>query len=156
MKIKEILPQIFLVTENKSEELCKIFVRFQEHYESPEFRGKYFSLNQYKKWYIKNSAVGKKTGKFSYYNDWGGFNIPSYVLEPFYEGKFGKLSAREAKLLAYFNKYRGQKFYIIGSQPKNQRVLYHEISHGLWYVNDKYKQKAENKLNENFNNYCKL
>jgi len=77
-------------------------LRFQEHYESPKFRGKIFSLEEFKRWYVANSPNGIKTGEFTYYTDWNGFNIPSYVLQPFRDGKFNPLSEQERKFLDIF------------------------------------------------------
>lgn len=77
MNCKEILPHIFHVNFSSQEELASTFLRFQEHFESPSFKGKIFSLDDYKRWYIKHSPNGQKTGEFTYYSDWSGFNIPS-------------------------------------------------------------------------------
>jgi len=56
-------------------------LRFEEYYESPRFKGRIFTFDEYRKWYVKNSPKGKKTGRFTYYSDWSGFNIPSYALK---------------------------------------------------------------------------
>ena len=104
MKVKEIIKNIFHISFSTQHELASTFLRFQEYYESPKFRGKIFSFYEYKKWYTANSPKGKKTGKFTYYKDWGGFNIPSYVLKPFYQGKFNPLSNKEKKFLRAFKK----------------------------------------------------
>lgn len=81
---KKITDKINLLVFENQKELASTFVRFQEHYESPEFAGKTFSLEEFKEWYIKNSEKGRETGEFTYYEDWSGFNIPSYVMRPFY------------------------------------------------------------------------
>jgi len=87
---------IFLLDFETQEELTSTFLRFQEFYESPEFQGKIFTLQEYKAWYTKLK------GKFSYYTDWGGFNIPSRILESFYKGKFDPLSEAEKQFLDMF------------------------------------------------------
>ena len=126
--------------------LTRTFIRFQENYESPEFRGKIFSLKEYKKWYIKNDKKSKKYGKFFYFSQWGGFNIPSYVLENFYNGKFKNITERERKILKIFEKIRGQNFYIIGIFKSNKKIqsgyIDHETAHGLFYTNKDYKKKV--------------
>lgn len=50
MKIgaREIVDRIHVATFDTQRELCSTFLRFQEHYESPEFRGKVFSLAEYR------------------------------------------------------------------------------------------------------------
>ena len=124
-------------------QLAKTFLRFQEHFESPKFQKKIFSLDEYKKWYIANSAKGKKTGKFTYYRDWGGFNIPSKILEPFYKGKFNPLSKEEKMLLRLFKNKRKKKFYIIATFKNSSRHFFkHEIAHGLFYTDLKYKKEV--------------
>jgi hypothetical protein len=94
MNIKhKILPyNIHLLVFDNQYDLASTFLRFQEHYESPEFAGKVFTLDEYKNWYINHSPRASKDGVFTYYEDWNGFNIPSKILKPFYGGKFSPLS----------------------------------------------------------------
>lgn len=143
MKFEEIAKNIFHVNFPNQLELTSTFLRFQEHFESPYFRGKVFSLEEFKSWYVRNSPKGRETGEFTYYSDWLGFNIPSNMLEPFYQGKFNPLSAREKRLLDLFRKKRGSIFYIIGtSGASNHTTLKHEIAHGLFYTNPEYKKEV--------------
>lgn len=144
MKIIELFPNIFHIHFSTRLLLTSTFLRFQEHYESPEFRGKIFSLEEYKKWYISVSPKGKETGKFTYYEDWSGFNIPGYILEPFFEGKFNPLSLEEQHFLKMFEHMRGKYFYIIGTfgDEKGIDVLEHEIAHGFFATNENYKEKV--------------
>ena len=143
MEIKEILDSIFIVSFGKQIELAKTFIRFQEYFENSVFKGKIFTLEEFKKWYIKNSIKGKKTGKFTYYQDWDGFNIPSYALKPFYEGRFNPLTKYEKKLLAVFKNKKNKNFYIIGTSKEiSIATLNHEISHGLFYINPEYRTQV--------------
>lgn len=138
IKVINISEDIYLLMFENQYELASTFLRFQEYYESPEFKGKIFTLDEYKKWYSKIN------GQFTYYSDWDGFNIPSYVLEPFYEEKFDPLSQKEKDLLSLF-KNNNNKFYIIATHKNtNSRsnTLNHEISHGLFYTDDQYKKSA--------------
>jgi hypothetical protein len=143
MNIQHELPidRIHLLTFDTLKELASTFLRFQEHYESPEFRGKIFSLDEYKKWYIANSERGQKIGKFTYYSDWAGFNVPSYVFSPFNEGKFDPLSRKEKQLLGIL-KNEPEPFYTIGifRQDKSPDHLQHELAHGLFYTNKEYRE----------------
>jgi len=136
----EVRKNIFLIKFPSQEELASTFLRFQEHYESPEFQGKIFTFDEYKDWYTKLK------GKFSYYTDWGGFNIPSHILKPFREGKFDPLSEQEKGLL---NLFEGSEhpFYIIGlfKDQEDKKVLHtlkHEIAHGLFYTEPEYRDKT--------------
>jgi len=140
IKKTEILKNIFLLEFETQLDLTSTFLRFQEHYESPEFRGKLFTLEQYKNWYIKIK------GDFTYYTDWSGFNIPSYVLTPFYEGKFNPLSESEKQILELL-KDIPQPFYVIGvydvpDDKQMKHLLEHEIAHRLFYTEPKYREKV--------------
>jgi len=143
MKLENITNQIYHLSFPTQYELNSTFVRFQEHFESPKFRGKFFSLNEFKKWYIKSSEGGKRTGKFTYYQDWTGFNIPSHILLPFYKGGFDPLSQKEKCLLELFEDKKFQRFYLIGtSEDTREDALEHEIAHGLFYTNPEYKKEV--------------
>jgi len=104
MKIghKALAKNIHLLTFENQFDITSTLLRFQEHYESPKFKGQFFTLEEFKEWYIKNSPKGIETGEFTYYSDWNGFNIPSYVLRPFYENKFKNLSEAEKNILNIF------------------------------------------------------
>ncbi len=142
-KIEEPIKNIFHLNFDKKKDLCETFMRFQEHFESPEYRGKFFSIKEYKAWYRKTSPKGKKTGRFTYNQDWSGFNIPSYILEPFKEGKFNPLSKKEKIFLKEFGNIEG-KFYIIGTYGStNLDTLDHEIAHALFYTDPVYNKKMK-------------
>lgn len=68
-KLTEILKDVFHLNYLTQEQLASTFLRFQEHYESPEFRGKIFTLDEYKEWYMTNSPNSIKKGIFTYYED---------------------------------------------------------------------------------------
>lgn len=129
-------------------ELNRSFMRFTEHYESPnpEFKGKIFTLGQLKQWY--SITYGADT----YHIDWSGFNIPSKVLKPFFQGLFDPLTTEEQNLLDLF-KYRDDNFYIIGAQ--NNSVLRHELAHALYADNLRYQKAINSYLNTNKKNLVK-
>jgi hypothetical protein len=147
MKIKHdiLTDKIHLLTFKNQLELTSTFLRFQEHYESPEFKGKIFTLKEYKNWYTKTSPQGILTGKFTYYSDWTGFNIPSSTLKPFYDGKFDPLSPAEKEFLNIFKNEVGP-FYIIGVHMDSKNLgplLKHEIAHGLFATVLDYKKEVQ-------------
>lgn len=145
MEVTEIVDNIYHVHYDTQVELTSSFLRFQEHYESPEFRGKIFSLDEYKEWYINNSPQGRETGEFTYYTDWAGFNIPSSVMDPFYSGEFKEITNKEQALLDQFENVRNEKFYVLGTYGQsNLNTLKHEVAHGLFYTNQDYHDKAMN------------
>lgn len=143
MKRTDITHKIFLVEFDTSAEAAKTFLRFQEYYESPEFKGRVFALKEYIKWY-KNKTKSKI---FTYYTDWSGFNIPSWVLSPFVnDGQtkhhFENLSKREKAFLKMFEEDVGD-FYIIGVKKGKSRTLDHEIMHGLYYTDPDYRYDVD-------------
>lgn len=148
MILEEITKNIFHLNFPDQKDLASTFLRFQEFYESPEFKGKIFTLEEYKKWYISNSKKGQKTGEFTYYEDWSGFNIPSDILSPFYESKFNPLSEKEEWLLNLFKSKKNEKFYVLGTFGEEKKSLTHEIAHGLFHVNSEYSTKINNLLDK--------
>ena len=109
IKKSKITQKIFLLEFENQKDITSSLLRFQEHYESPEFKDKIFTLEEFKKWY---SSI---KGGFTYYTDWNGFNIPSHILTPFYEGKFNPLTKEEQMIL---NLFKNEK------KPFYQRGIY--------------------------------
>ena len=105
---------IFLARFATQYELASTFLRFQEYAESSRFAGRIFSIEEFMDWYAS------QFGKFSYFEDWTGFNVPSTALEPFFAGRFDPLLEKEKRLLALFKKER-KPFYIIGVTESSSR-----------------------------------
>lgn len=130
------------VWADSQEELGLTFMRFQEHYESPNplFKNNVFTMGQLKNWY--SETYGANT----YHTDWIGYNFPSKVLQPFKQGLFDPLTFEEGRLLDLFQ-YRNDNFYIIGAQNKN--VLRHELAHALYASNPKYQVEIDKFITKN-------
>lgn len=143
MEVVEIYPRVFKVSTGSSHTLAMTFLRFQEYYESPAFRGKIFTLEEFKNWYAK------QYGAFTYASDWAGFNIPSHILRPFKRGDFGQLSDLEAEFLRAFDAHV-EPFYIIGTEDDDPSTLEHEMCHALFCVDDAYRKEVLALLDE----YC--
>jgi hypothetical protein len=141
--VEEILRNVFHINFKSQIDLCSTFLRFQEYYESPKFKGTIFTLEDYKKWYSSSEIKGA----FTYYTDWSGMNIPSYCLEPFYNGLFDPLTSREKQILDIFDGKTG-KYYIIGTHGKLKHSLKHEIAHALFYISDEYQNEAVSLLKD--------
>lgn len=137
MEVKKINKEIVKVICKNQQDLTTTFLRFQEHYESanPQFKDGVFTLGQFREWY------SKEYGAFTYYKDWSGMNIPSYVFNAFRQGLFDPLTAKEQKLLDLF-KDRNDNFYVIGAYKGGEDSIDHEVCHGLFYTNPKYKKEA--------------
>jgi hypothetical protein len=140
-KTEKISDQVTLLVYNSRENLCKALCRIEEHYESPEFKNKIFTLGEYRKWY------STQFGSWSYYKDWSGFNIPSGALKEFINGSFDPLSEQEAEVIELF-KYKQGLFCIIGTFENGPTdVFEHEICHALYLTNQEYKQEVDNYIN---------
>ena len=131
---------IYLIESKSRQDLAEMFMRFQEHYESPEFKGKVFSIDEFAHWYAL------KYNSFSYAKDWYGFNIPATVLKPFRDGLFDPLTDKERKLLEICYG-AGRNSYIIGATPSAEyfkETVQHEFVHGAFYTNSEYRQEVIN------------
>ncbi len=138
MEFKVLHPQanIIHLKFKLKRDLTKTMLRFQEHFESPKFKDKFFSLEEFKTWYASTT----KSKKFTYYSDWSGFNFPSKILKPFYEGKFDPLTAEEKTILDLLRE-EGDKFYVIATF-KNEDVK-HETAHARFYVDAEYRKQVK-------------
>jgi hypothetical protein len=146
IKIERLLPKVYHINFKTQRELCSTFLRFEEFYESPEFKGKIFTLQKYIAWYKKTYY-----GTWTYYSDWSGFNMPGYILIPFQEGKFGKLSKKEQILIGLCEMVIEEDLkdvYIIGTYGVDKKTLDHELAHALYFVNPNYKKDVDTYLNE--------
>lgn len=141
IKKKEVYPNLYLLTFSSQYLLASTFIRFQEFYESPKFKNKLVSLEEFMDWYsfkYKNS--------FTYFDDWGGFNIPGYVIKEIERYK-NRLNEKETHLLKLFHQeIEGTKiFYVIGVWKKyeyKKMTKEHEIAHGMFTLNGKYRNEV--------------
>lgn len=131
---------IYLVEASTQYQLAATFLRFQEHFESPRFRGKYFSLEEFMDWYAA------AYGAFTYYDDWEGFNVPSWVFKPFRAGRFDPLSRKEKKLLDLVAD-SPEPFYVIGAnRPFGLPMIKHELAHALFEIDPRYQRDVLTKI----------
>lgn len=127
---------IYIIESSSRQVLADTFMRFQEYYESPEFKGKVFSVDEFAHWYAQ------QYGAFTYSRDWYGFNVPSEVLEPFRNGQFDPLTTREKTLLDACRNTEGN-FYVLGVTPNAEyfaETVKHEFVHGAFYSNENYRK----------------
>jgi len=143
---------IYLIESRNRQDLAATFMRFQEYYESPEFKGRVFSVDDFVRWYAR------KFGSFTYSRDWYGFNIPSWVLETFRSGEFDPLTDKEKNLVNFFGKIRSD-FYIIGATQQDEEyadTIKHEFAHGAFYTNKDYRKDVLRCLNTHKPNVVKI
>lgn len=134
-------PGIYLVKFKDSYKMAMYCLRYQEFYESPsnKFRNKSFTIFEYMEWYAK------KYGSFSYPQDWGGFNFPSYILTDVYKKGIPDKNLYDEHMLDIYShclKLNGNNnFYMIFSC--DNKTTNHEIAHGLFYLNKEYNKKMK-------------
>lgn len=162
VSIKEIHPNVYLCLFDRRYELCMTFVRIQEFYESPKYRGKYFELEEFMDWW----ATEYGNGSFDYPGRWNGFNIPGKVLINWMDallinnGKerdvetvfLNKLSYVIAKKPDDLNSYKNlfKKTYIIGVHSEDGEMpkytIDHELAHAFYYLYPQYKKSCKKLL----------
>jgi hypothetical protein len=132
-----------------------LITRLSEFQESPEFAGKYFTLDEYKDWYTKQSG----NEEFTYATDWCGWNVSSDTIDKFYklfdDGKSGRfLNTVEMLLrdvLLWFQaNYDLPKYYLIVTMGdsikkaienggKIDGLFKHEFKHAQFFLDDEYR-----------------
>jgi hypothetical protein len=125
--------RVFLVRFDTQYALASTFLRFQEHYESPKFRNRVFSLETFMDWYAA------RHGAFTYYEDWAGFNVPSTTFDAFRAGRFDPLLEKERRLLRLFERER-EPFYVIGTASDAE--LTHELAHAFYFTRPAYRREV--------------
>lgn len=130
--------QILIATSNSKHELGMTFLRFQEYYEGPKYKGQIFTIKEYKEWYKKTY----QKNEFTYCSDWSGYNIPDYVIKDV-KNNFKRLSKYEREFISECQKMT-EPYYVIGSRKSDMRTMRHEISHAFWHIYPSYKREISN------------
>ena len=97
------------------------------------------------KWYCKqNYQDSKASDNFTYFTDWAGFNIPVEIVIDLYP-KIEDLNDHDKfmYLIAKMVLKEESRAYFIGSSEETSQVFEHEIAHGLYYLNDQYRQEMD-------------
>jgi hypothetical protein len=135
MRLSVPLPHVYHLEYDTNEEMAESFVRLQEFYESPSFRGRHFTLDEFKSYHVGFF------GEWDYYTRWSGFNVPGNVVKLF-KSTFQDLSTGEAEILKAVEHTIGDKFYVIASVAGDASTLNHELHHALFYLDEHYRNKA--------------
>jgi hypothetical protein len=150
-ELYEAIPQVYVVRVEDSYQRAMLFLRYQEHYESPynKFQGKSFNIFEFMDHYRKDRGACA----FLYPSEWSGYNIPSSSLlkcyvevkdnNPYDEAMGEIIIKISEELLA--GKAPGQKapkFYLIGVDKIEGGVMDHEIAHALFFIDPQYRKKA--------------
>gem|GEM_PF-2130832 len=134
-------------------DLCMVFCRYQEYYESgfDQIKGKTFTLSQYQRLYASDKNLGD--GSFSYPCDWEGFNVPGWVFDKIYIPDMNEYDTfMYENIIEVINqddaykKYRSasKDFYLIGaSKLVYNDILNHELAHALYKMHPLYNQEIQ-------------
>lgn len=141
-QIEKFRSSIVMLMYETQEELTRAFCRVQEHYESPEYAGKVFTLGEYREWYAR------KNGSWTYFTDWDGFNVPTSAFELFIKGTFDPLTKEESELVEIV-RYLGPGMYVIASyQGAPDDIREHELAHALYATDVPYRANVERYFKE--------
>lgn len=136
--VKHVTKNIVKLVFPDSNIMCRTMVRFGEHFESPEFRNRIFTWRQFKSWYR-----WEKGGKFTYYDDWGGYNLPASAFDAFKAGKFDPLTWGERDVLNAI-KDLPKNFYVIAVPVDEEgEMLRHELGHAFYASSEAYRKCAD-------------
>jgi hypothetical protein len=114
-------------------------------------------------WYAYSEDKPKKhdRARFSYFEDWSGFNVPGNVVCKFFQSDafwldMWKKERTLWELLAPTVSRHGESFYLIGTHEPEHRtdeeeegkhtVFDHEIAHSLWYLSSGYRKTVKERI----------
>ena len=140
------MPRIYSFTYGNTYDLCMSLVRMQEFYESPEFKGMHFTLEEYMDYWSRTHGHGA----FTYPAVWGGFNIPGKVLKNWINLFCDDVRPREKELIDIilenvpFHDWDNSYFIFVASNEKNvSDIEEHEVAHGMYGVYKDYKKSCD-------------
>jgi hypothetical protein len=137
MKPTTIGSQILHLQFPSRKAMGRTLMRYEETYESPEFRGRAFCREEFRNWYRA------QYGSFTYFTDWDGFNIPDHVFRRFLAGDFDPLTAEEKRVLRAVKAHNASRYYVIATHRATHRsTLKHELAHALYYLYPGYRLRV--------------
>jgi hypothetical protein len=150
IEIKKHADKIYIAEFDSRYELTMTFVRLQEFYESPVFKGTYFTLEEFMDYWCKEMG----NGCFTYTSVWSGFNVPGKIISKFMDllVKNSSVRKKEFELLKLLNqKLREdneelENIYLIAlskDSKNNEVIMEHEVAHALYALNKEYKKSID-------------
>jgi hypothetical protein len=142
-KLVKITDRLYCVQMDSWYDLGMLFLRYQEYYENIAWKGKVFSISEFCRWY----ASKQDQNYCSYADDSSGYNVPSTTLEEVFKLDVPDLNQYDRIMDLIYTQLSAdcdnKKFYLIGTHvPDDEWALDHEIAHGLYYLNQGYRVKA--------------
>jgi hypothetical protein len=150
IKLFEVYPKIFAVVIKDDKLRSRVFLRYQEFYESDSdsFRGKSFKWNDYIKFYKDKT----KRDYFSYHEDFAGYNVPCDTIEAC-KAKIPDLNIYDMIMFSVIDTIKklvgDSPYYLIGIDQDNgddPSLIFHEVAHGLWFSDPDYKNKMTEQI----------
>lgn len=139
--LEKIADKIYHVIIPDQYNMCMVFCRVQEFYESPfeEIRDKNFTLLELMDLYSRKFG----TGCFTYAVDWGGFNIPSSAIDKCYKKNTIKdFNVYDSIITEIYKQIPDTEYYLIGTDGLDLDALRHETIHGYFHINKKYRKEV--------------
>jgi hypothetical protein len=141
-KLEKKRNRLYMLTFDSKYELGMTFLRYEEYYESPRFRGKPFRLSEMMSWYTHKFNHGKS---FSYPDDYSGYNMPLKVVREVQKLGIADPNHYDALMdgITGMIEAEAEDAYLIGAKTGAEDVVRHEIAHGLYYTNEGYRTRVE-------------
>lgn len=158
-KVRQIRPlNLFHFSFDTAWDMNMTLVRIQEFYESPKFRNKHFTLEQYMDWYAETEAKKNKDGTvdFDYTSRVYGLNFPGKIVKSFIEKFDAGIRPREQWFLDRLSTQvdiEDDNYYVIGTFgtcSEEKETLDHEIRHGMYYLLPKYRREINKVLDKHW------
>ncbi len=130
--------QIYLFLGDSPADLGRPFMRLQEFFESPSklFRRRLFSVRKFRDWYKRTQS---RSGRFTYFTDFQGYNVPGDVFQAFFCLYADTLTRDEISLLKMVGE-TSKEFYVIGASADSAATIDHELSHAFFYLFPEYRK----------------
>jgi hypothetical protein len=134
----QLYPNIFLLEMEQNDDLAMAFLRCQTFYEWDEFKGKEFTIDEFKRWFCKNFPSAN--GKFTYPKEFYGFNVPSSAIMNCYtvndeRNKYDNFFLDRVMEIMK----RSTDFYLIGIRSGDHDTLDHELAHAFFWSDEDYR-----------------
>jgi len=152
IQLFEMYPKIFAVVIKDDRLRARVFMRYQEFYESDSdtFRGKGFKWKDFVKFYKEKT----KNKIFTYHKDWAGYNIPCNSIESCI-AIIPDLNFYDLIMFSVVDTIKNivgdDDYYLIGIDQSNgddPSLIYHEVAHGLWFSSPEYKYQQKNNIED--------
>jgi hypothetical protein len=155
-RLEKIADQTYHLIIPDQYDMCMVFWRVQEFYESPfkEVRGKNITLLEFMDIYSKR----KGGGCFTYPVEWGGFNVPNKMVEDCYNQKVAHDYNHYDSVIIDIHeeiKKTDDKYYLIGTTGSDFIAMKHELAHAFYYLDSSYKKEVNQVLKKIPDKYYK-